>query len=98
MDVLHALFCLPYNSVWYPQRPEENIRSPGPGVPDTCEPPGGCWILKLGPLEEQPVLSHLSSFQFGHILKIYVLMDLTAGVKLIVLIGGGYLTGPMRGD
>ena len=77
------LVCLPYTSVV----PSEN-----------CEPPGGCWVLKLGPLEEQPVLSHLSRPQFGQILKIYVLTDLTAGVKLVVLIGGGHLTDPVRGD
>ena len=25
-------------------------------ISDGCEPPGGCWELNSGPLEEQPVL------------------------------------------
>jgi hypothetical protein len=37
-------------------RPEEGIRSPGPGVRDGCEPPYGCKESNPGPLQEQPVL------------------------------------------
>ena len=34
----------------------EDVRSPGIGVKDGCEPPCGCRELNPGPLEEQPVL------------------------------------------
>ena len=34
----------------------EGIRSPGTGIIDSYELPCGCWELKLGPLEEKPVL------------------------------------------
>jgi hypothetical protein len=26
----------------------------GTGVKDSCELPGGCWVLNLGPQEKQP--------------------------------------------
>lgn len=35
---------------WCSGRSEEGIGSPGTGVPDSCEPPRGCWAF---PLEEQ---------------------------------------------
>jgi hypothetical protein len=41
---------------WFPRRPKEGIRYPGPGVTDSCKPACGCWKLKLGPLKEQKVL------------------------------------------
>jgi hypothetical protein len=46
------------------------VRSPGTGVTDGCEPPlCGCWELKPGPLQEQPVLlSHLSSLSLLSVL------------------------------
>lgn len=34
---------------WYPRRPEDGITSPGTGVLDSCEPPGG-WQSNLGHL------------------------------------------------
>jgi hypothetical protein len=37
-------------------RSEGDIRSPGAGFTDGCEPPRGCWELILGPLQEQQVL------------------------------------------
>jgi hypothetical protein len=39
------------------QRPEEDTESPGTEDIDGYEPPGGCWELNLGLLEEQTVLS-----------------------------------------
>jgi hypothetical protein len=50
MQSVHAVH------VWCPWRPEEAIRSPGPGVLEGCELPYECWELSLGPLQEQPVL------------------------------------------
>lgn len=44
--------------------PEKGIEFPGTGATDNGEPSHGCWGLKPGPLEEQPVfytLSYLSS-------------------------------------
>ena len=32
------------------------LRSPGPGVTDSCELPRECWKSNSGPLEEQSVL------------------------------------------
>lgn len=43
MSVYHML-------AWYPQSPEEGIRSSGTRAKDSCEPPRGCWELDLGPL------------------------------------------------
>ena len=40
---------------WYPQRPEEDIGSPGTGVTDGCEPPCGSWKLNLGPLDSTAI-------------------------------------------
>ena len=39
-----------------PQRPEEGIGSPGTRATYCCQPLCGCWELKLGSLEEQPML------------------------------------------
>lgn len=33
----------------------EGANSPGTGITESSELPCGCWQLKLGPLEEQPV-------------------------------------------
>ena len=44
---------------WYLQRSEENVRSPGTGVTDGCEPPREYWKLKLGPLGKQQLLFFL---------------------------------------
>lgn len=38
---------------WYPQRPGKDIRSPGTGRTDSCEPACGYWELNQGLLEEQ---------------------------------------------
>lgn len=56
MGVLSA--CVPTYHVcaWYPQRPEEGVGSPRPGVRGGCEPPRGCWELSLRPQQEQPGL------------------------------------------
>lgn len=35
---------------------EEDMVSPGAGVTGGCESPCGCWVLKLGPLQEQQAL------------------------------------------
>jgi hypothetical protein len=37
----------------YSWRPEEGIRSSGPRVIDSCEPPCECWELNPGLLQEQ---------------------------------------------
>lgn len=37
------------------------ITAPGTGVIGSYESPYGCWGLNLDPLEEQPLLFHLSS-------------------------------------
>ena len=36
--------------------PCKGVRSSGTGVASRCELPCGCWELKLGPLEEKPML------------------------------------------
>ena len=43
-------------NVWFPERPEEGIKSVGNGITDSCEPLCGCWEWNPGPLREQPVL------------------------------------------
>lgn len=40
------------------------IRSPGPGLTDSCELPCGCWKLNLGPLQEQQVLLTVTTWSF----------------------------------
>lgn len=42
------------------------VRSPGPGITDSCELPSGCWELNPVPLEEQPVflIAELSELYF----------------------------------
>jgi hypothetical protein len=42
--------------VWYPQRAEKGIGSPGSGVTDGCELVCRRRKLNLGPLKEHPVL------------------------------------------
>ena len=42
--------------VWYLQRSEEGIRSPGTGVRDGYEGSCGCWELTLSLQKEQPVI------------------------------------------
>ena len=36
-----------------PQKSKEGIKASGTGVMDGCEPPGRCWKLNLGLLQEQ---------------------------------------------
>lgn len=36
-----------------PAEPEEDISSPGTGVPVSCELPHRCWEVNLGPLAQQ---------------------------------------------
>lgn len=48
-----------------PQKQEECVRSPETVVTH-CDPPHGCWVLNLSPLETQPMplpMSHFSSPQ-----------------------------------
>jgi hypothetical protein len=45
----------PYET-WYLWKSEEEVRSPGNGVMESCEPPCGCWEPDLGSLHEQRVL------------------------------------------
>lgn len=43
--------CLITSSMWSSQRPEEGVRSPGTGLPGSCEPSGvGVKNQSLGPL------------------------------------------------
>lgn len=39
-----------YMHVWCPQRSEDGVRSPGPGVTGNCELPCKSWELNLGPV------------------------------------------------
>lgn len=50
--------------VWYLKRSEDNVKTPGIKVRDGCKPPYECWELKLHFLQEQQMLSHLSSPSF----------------------------------
>lgn len=43
-------------SLYHMQRPEEGVRSSGPGVTEGCEQACVCWELNPGPLQGQPVL------------------------------------------
>jgi len=50
--------------------------SPGTGVTDSCELTCGCWELKPGPLEEQPVLlTSEPSLQPPHLLFLKDLLN-----------------------
>ena len=42
--------------------PEEGIRSPAPGVTDSCELPSGFWELNMGPLWDQDMLPTTEPF------------------------------------
>lgn len=55
MGVLPKCMSVDSMHVWYPLGPEEGVRSPGNGVPDSCELPWEGWKLNLS-LEEQSVL------------------------------------------
>jgi hypothetical protein len=61
--------CGLHTYIWCLQRSEEGIQSPGTGDTDACEPLCGCWELKLGPLEEQVLLTALTSPAPNYILK-----------------------------
>lgn len=53
---------------------EVNTGSPGVVVRDDCEPLCGCWVLNLGPLQEQQVLVTTESYLHHHIVtKLLVL-------------------------
>lgn len=41
---------------WCPGESEDAVQSPETGVKKGCEPPCGCWDLKLGSQEEHTVL------------------------------------------
>lgn len=51
-----------YLCSWCPQRPEEDIESPGTGLTDSCKPTCGYWDLNTALLEEQPVLLTLGPY------------------------------------
>lgn len=38
---------------WCPQRSEDDIRVPGPGIMDDCKPPCVCWEPNQRPLQDQ---------------------------------------------
>lgn len=61
------------------QRLEEGTGSPGTGVTGTCELPHGCWESSSGPLQEQPVLGHLSS-PSSHRLSLWLVPTIMASV------------------
>lgn len=56
--------------VWYLQRPEDSIRSPGTGVTDSCKLPCEYWESNPCLLVEQPVflITELSLFRLGPLL------------------------------
>ena len=56
VSVLRACGHVYHVCAWCLRRSEDGIRSPGTGVKSGCESPCGCWVLKLGPLQEQHVL------------------------------------------
>lgn len=56
IDALPACMSIPHIHSWYSQRPDEDIESPGIGVPDGFHLPCGHWESKPGPLGEQLVL------------------------------------------
>ena len=55
MDILPACISVHCNHAWYSLRSEEDIRFPGTGVTDACEPPCECLELDPAPQEGQPV-------------------------------------------
>lgn len=64
MNVLTACIYVYQVHVWYLKRSEDNVKTPGTEVRDGCKPPCECWELKLHLLQEQQMLSHLSSPSF----------------------------------
>ena len=49
-------------------RNQKKVLDPsGTGITNSCELPWGCWELKLGPLEEQPVFLTTESSQKSQI-------------------------------
>lgn len=55
---MYIYICTMYIQYW--QKLEEDIRTPGTGVTDVCEPPCGCWDLTTSHLS-QPSLEILLS-------------------------------------
>lgn len=57
MSFLSAYMSMYHVCLKYPGRPEEDVDLPlRTRFTDGCEPPCKCWELRLGPLEEQPML------------------------------------------
>ena len=54
LDLCACIFCRV--CALCPQKSEDGMGSPGPGVRDSCRLLCGCWELNPGPMEEQPVL------------------------------------------
>ena len=52
LSILPACMYVHYVPVWYHQRSDEGLRSPGTAVTHGCDLPCGCWELNLGPLQE----------------------------------------------
>jgi hypothetical protein len=56
MGILLTCMSVNHMHTWYPQRPEEGIRSSNSGVTYGYEPPCGFWELNSSPLEDHLVL------------------------------------------
>lgn len=73
MSVLSECMSVRHMTAWWPQIPEEGIRSIG--IAGSCQPSCGCWELNLGPWKSsvllniepalQPYFLLLKSFVFG---------------------------------
>jgi hypothetical protein len=70
MGVLPACLCIRHMPTAH-RGQKKSVRFPGTGVPDSHNPPCGCWEMNPGPLEEQPVfLTAELSFQPHGLLKV----------------------------
>ena len=56
LEILSACIFVCHMYDWFLLRSDEGIRCPGTGLRGGCVPPYDCWELKLGPLQDQPVL------------------------------------------
>lgn len=61
--------------------PEVSPGSPGIGVRDGCEPLCGCWVLNLGPLQEQQVLVTIESSLHHHIVTKFLVLGHSLGFR-----------------
>ena len=51
--VLSTCMSVHHVCAWCLKKPEDDVRTHGTGVTDSCEPPDVCWELNPGPLEEK---------------------------------------------